>query len=302
MVGESVPSINTLDVKTEMLPRVNEFRRFIRVFFSRKVVIFGFVIILLLLITAIFAPYLAPYDPYEQDLNHVLQAPSLSHLLGTDSIGRDTFSRIIFGSRITIMIGVVTVAVSASIGTVIGLIAGYFGKWTHNIIMRLTDAIMSIPPLLLAMVIAAMLGSGLQGVMIAVTFALVPGYIRLICGQVLSVKENEYVMAALSIGVSKRRIMFRHILPNCVSPLIVQMTIMMGVAILTEASLSFLGIGLKPPAAAWGSMVYDGYKYLITNPVLALAPGLAIMLIVFAFNMVGDGLRDTLDPRLRGSV
>jgi ABC-type dipeptide/oligopeptide/nickel transport system permease subunit len=168
--------------------------------------------------------------------------------------------------------------------------------------MRITDGIMAIPPLLLALVVAVLLGTGVRGVMIAISFALIPGYIRLICGQVLSIKENEYVMAARSVGVSKIAIMFRHILPNCFSPLIVQMTMMMGLAILIEASLSFLGLGIKPPTAAWGSMVYDGYKYLIMRPILSIAPGGAIMLIVFAFNMVGDGLRDTLDPRLRGAI
>jgi ABC-type dipeptide/oligopeptide/nickel transport system permease subunit len=194
------------------------------------------------------------------------------------------------------------VIIAATLGTIIGLIAGYFGGWVFTVIMRFTDGIMAIPPLLLALVVAALLGTGVKGVMIAVSFALWPGYIRLICGQVLSVKENEYVMAARSVGVSHIGIMFRHILPNCLSPLIVQMTMMMGLAILIEASLSFLGLGIKPPNAAWGSMVYDGYKYLVMRPILSLAPGVAIMLVVFAFNMVGDGLRDALDPRLRGTL
>ena len=231
-----------------------------------------------------------------------MQQPNSKHLLGSDSLGRDTLSRIIFGTRITLLVGVGTVLIAASLGTVIGLIAGYFGGWIFTIIMRFTDGIMAIPPLLLALVIAALLGTGVKGVMIAVSFALLPGYIRLICGQVLSVKENEYVMAARSVGVSQYGIMFRHILPNCLSPLIVQMTMMMGLAILIEASLSFLGLGIKPPSAAWGSMVYDGYKYLVMRPILSIAPGLAIMLVVFAFNMVGDGLRDALDPRLRGTL
>jgi ABC-type dipeptide/oligopeptide/nickel transport system permease subunit len=211
-------------------------------------------------------------------------------------------SRIIFGTRITFFVGVGTVVIAASLGTVIGLIAGYFGGWVFTIIMRFTDGIMAIPPLMLALVIATLLGTGVRGVMIAVSFALLPGYIRLICGQVLSVRENEYVMAAHSVGVGKIGIMFRHILPNCLSPLIVQMTMMMGLAILTEASLSFLGLGIKPPSAAWGSMVYDGYKYLVMRPILSIAPGLAIMFVVFAFNMLGDGLRDALDPRLRGTL
>lgn len=289
-------------IPEETLPRVNELRRFFRVLLSRGVVAFGVIIVVAVIIAAIFAPILSPYDPYEQILDDVLQQPNPKHLLGSDSLGRDTLSRIIYGSRITLIVGVGTVIIAASLGTVIGLIAGYFGGWVFTIIMRFTDGIMAVPPILLALVIAALLGTGVKGVMIAVSFALLPGYIRLICGQVLSVKENEYVMAARSIGVSKVGIMFRHILPNCLSPLIVQMTMMMGLAILIEASLSFLGLGIKPPSAAWGSMVYDGYKYLVMRPILSLAPGLAIMLVVFAFNMIGDGLRDALDPRLRGTL
>jgi len=289
-------------MQQEALPRVNEFRRFVRVLFSRSVVVFGVIAIVAVILAAILAPVIAPYDPDDQVLDRVLQQPNRQHLLGTDSLGRDTLSRIIFGTRITLLVGVGTVIIAASLGTIIGLIAGYFGGWVFTVIMRFTDGIMAIPPLLLALVIAALLGTGVKGVMIAISFALMPGYIRLICGQVLSVKENEYVMAARSVGVGHIGIMFRHILPNCFSPLIVQMTMMMGLAILIEASLSFLGLGIKPPSAAWGSMVYDGYKYLVMRPILSIAPGLAIMLVVFAFNMIGDGLRDTLDPRLRGTL
>jgi len=286
----------------ETLPPINELRRFVRVLCSRGVVVFGIVAIIAVILAAMFAPIIAPYDPYAQMLDDVLQQPNGKHLLGSDSLGRDTLSRIIFGTRITLLVGVGTVIIAASLGTIIGLIAGYFGGWIFTVIMRFTDGIMAIPPLLLALVIAALLGTGVKGVMIAVSFALLPGYIRLICGQVLSVKENEYVMAARSVGVSHIGMMFRHILPNCLSPLIVQMTMMMGLAILIEASLSFLGLGIKPPSAAWGSMVYDGYKYLVMRPILSLAPGLAIMMVVFALNMIGDGLRDALDPRLRGTL
>jgi len=289
-------------MQQEALPPVNEFRRFVRVLSSRSIVVFGVIAIIATILAAIFAPTLAPYDPDAQILDHVLQQPNRAHLLGTDSLGRDTLSRIIFGTRITLLVGIGTVIIAASLGTIIGLIAGYFGGLTFTVIMRFTDGIMAIPPLLLALVIAALLGTGVKGVMIAVSFSLLPGYIRLICGQVLSVKENEYVMAGRSVGVSHIGIMFRYILPNCLSPLIVQMTMMMGLAILTEASLSFLGLGIKPPIAVWGSMVYDGYKYLVMRPILSIAPGLAIMVVVFAFNMIGDGLRDTLDPRLRGTL
>jgi peptide/nickel transport system permease protein len=289
-------------MQQEAVPRVNEFRRFVRVLFSRSVVVFGVIAIVAVILASILAPVIAPYDPDDQVLDRVLQQPNRQHLLGTDSLGRDTLSRIIFGTRITLLVGVGTVIIAASLGTIIGLIAGYFGGWVFTVIMRFTDGIMAIPPLLLALVIAALLGTGVKGVMIAISFALMPGYIRLICGQVLSVKENEYVMAARSVGVGHIGIMFRHILPNCFSPLIVQMTMMMGLAILIEASLSFLGLGIKPPSAAWGSMVYDGYKYLVMRPILSIAPGLAIMLVVFALTMIGDGLRDTLDPRLRGTL
>jgi len=286
----------------EALPRVNELRRFIRVMLSRVVVVFGIVAILAVILCAFLAPMISPYDPYAQGLNDVLQQPSSHHILGTDALGRDTLSRIIYGTRITLLIGVGTVFIAATLGVVIGLVAGYFGGWTFTVIMRMTDGIMAAPSLMLALIVAALIGTGVRGVMIAVSFALWPGYIRLICGQVLSVKENEYVMAARSEGVGHMGIMFRHILPNCLSPLIVQMTMMMGLAILMEASLSFLGLGISPPAAAWGSMVYDGYKYLVMRPILSIAPGIAIMIVVFAFNMVGDGLRDALDPRLRGTL
>jgi ABC-type dipeptide/oligopeptide/nickel transport system permease subunit len=185
-------------------------------------------------------------------------------------------------------------------GMFFGLVAGYFGGWSYVIIMRVMDALMTIPMLLLALTIAAVLGSGLINVIIALGVALIPTYARLMCGQALSVKQNDYILAGHSMGASNTRIMFLHILPNCMPPLIVMMTMQLGMTILAEAGLSFLGIGLKPPTASWGGMVNDGYEYLLTAPILSFAPGFAIMLVVFAFNMVGDGLRDALDPRLKG--
>jgi ABC-type dipeptide/oligopeptide/nickel transport system permease subunit len=285
-----------------LLPPVNEFRRFARVFFKRKIVLVGFIIVIITFLAAILAGVISPYDPYEQDLYNVLAKPGGAHLLGTDSLGRDTLSRIIHGSRISLNIGVLTVIFSAAVGTVIGLIAGYAGAALQTVIMRLTDAVMAIPSLILALLIANILGRGVIGIVVAVGVTLIPGYIRLVCGQVLSVKQNDYVMAVRSMGSKKGRIVFRHILPNCLSPIIVQMTMMMGIAILIEASLGFLGLGVSPPTAAWGSMCYDGYQYLSVHPQLSLIPGLAIMILVFSFNMVGDGLRDALDPRLRGSL
>lgn len=288
-------------LEEELLPPVNEFKRFFKVLFRRKIVIFGFVIVILTLIVAGFAEWIAPFGMNEQNLHNVLAAPSAEHLLGTDALGRDILSRIIFGTRIALAVGVSTVVISATIGTLLGLIAGYAEGIIQTIIMRLTDAMMAIPSLILALIIAAILKTGVFGVVLAVAITLFPGYVRLINGQVLSLKQNDYVMAGRSMGAKKSRILFRHILPNCLSPLIVQMTMMIGIAILAEASLSFLGLGILPPTPAWGSLCYDGYKYLMMRPLLSIAPGLAIMILVFSFNMVGDGLRDALDPKLRGT-
>jgi ABC-type dipeptide/oligopeptide/nickel transport system permease subunit len=286
----------------ETPPRTKEFRRIVKVFLSRKIVVFGLLVIIVMLITAIFAPAIAPYDPYDQNLYDVLQQPSSKYLLGTDAVGRDTLSRIVYGTRTSLMVGVVALSIAATIGLAFGLIAGYFGGLIYAFIMRCTDALMCFPMILLALVVAAVLGSGLKNVMLAVGIALIPAYCRLMCGQVLAVKENDYVLAGRAIGASNLRIMFSHVMPNCFPPLIVLMTMQVGMAILAEAGLSFLGIGIEQPTAAWGSMVSDGYQYLLTHPILSFAPGLTIMIVVFAFNMVGDGLRDALDPKLRGTL
>jgi peptide/nickel transport system permease protein len=282
--------------------RISEFQRIRRVFFGRGIVVFGIVIILILLLTAIFAPWLAPHDPYQQNLDQPLLQPSRIHPLGTDSLGRDTLSRIIYGSRNSLMVGVIALGIAASIGMTIGLVSGFFRGWVDNILMRFVDALMCFPMILLALVIAALLGNGLKNVMIALGIAMLPGYARLMCAQVLSIKENDYVLAARSTGAGSLRTILRHILPNCLPPLIVLITMQMGAAILAEAGLSFLGVGIEPPAAAWGTMVNDGRTYLLSAPLLSAAPGVAIMLVVFSFNMVGDGLRDALDPRLRGTI
>jgi peptide/nickel transport system permease protein len=291
--------IATID---ETPPRVSTFRRFVRVFFSRGVVVFGLIVIMALILTAVCAPYIAPYDPYQQNLDNILSKPNSKHLLGTDTLGRDTLSRIIYGSRTSLMVGVVAIFIAAALGMLLGLMAGYFGGITNMLIMRFIDALMTFPMILLALTIAAILGGGLQNIILALGVSLIPPYTRLMCAQALSIKQNDYVMAGHAMGAKHSRIMLRHVAPNCFPPLIVLMTMMMGSAILAEAGLSFLGIGITPPGAAWGAMVSEGYRYLLSNPVLSFAPGLAIMLVVFAFNMVGDGLRDALDPRLRGAI
>jgi ABC-type dipeptide/oligopeptide/nickel transport system permease subunit len=272
----------------------------IRVLLRRQVVVFGLIVITILIVTAIFAPLLAPYDPYKPDMENALLQPNREHLLGTDALGRDSLSRMIYGARVALLVGLMATAVAASVGMTMGLVAGYFGGIAYTVIMRLIDALMAFPMILLSLVLSVLLGGGLTNIMIAVGIGLSASYARVMCGTVLSIKENDYILSARSNAASDLRIMLRHILPNSFPPMIVLVTINMGGAIMIEAALSYLGVGIAPPGAAWGSMVTDGYRYIVTHPTLALVPGLAIMLVVFSFNMVGDGLRDALDPRLRG--
>ena len=292
----------TTAIFDEAPPKVSEWKRFQRVFFQRKVVLFGLIILLLLVLTAIFAPLLAPYNPYQNNLKESLQEPSWTHLLGTDLQGRDTLSRLIYGTRTALMVGFGSVMAAGIAGVILGMMAGYLGGVTDMIIMRIMDALMGFPMILLALVIAAVLGSGLHNVIIALSVATLPGYARVMHGLTLSIRENDFILAQQSMGSSKIRTMFWHILPNGLPPMIVLITLQLGALILAEAGLSFLGLGISPGEAAWGAMVSDGRRYLLTHPWLSLAPGIAIMLVVFAFNLVGDGLRDALDPRLRGLI
>jgi peptide/nickel transport system permease protein len=282
-------------------PPYSEFRRVVRVFFGRKLAVLGLFFILILILTAIFAPLLAPYDPYKMNMKDQLLQPSWSHLLGTDALGRDTLSRVIYGSRTSLIVGISAVLASAVIGQIMGIVAGYFGGLAYAFIMRFTDALMSVPMLLLALVIAALLGGGIKNVIIALSIGGLSVHCRMMCAQTMTIKQNDFIVAGQAIGSSNRRIMLRHIFPNAFPPLLVVMTIGLGTVILAEAALSFLGIGILPPTCAWGSMINDGYKYLLTNPILSFAPGLATMMVVFGFNMLGDGLRDSLDPKLRGA-
>ncbi|MBN1188838.1 MAG: ABC transporter permease [Dehalococcoidales bacterium] len=295
-------SVTGVTTAAQLPPRVNEFKRFRRVFLGRGVVVFGLVVILFFIVVAAFAPLIAPYDPYETDVVNALLHPSEAHLLGTDAVGRDVLSRVIYGSRTSLLIGLSVVAMSTVIGVILGILAGYYGGWVHTVIMRLIDAYMAFPMIILALVVASLLGGGVTNVIIALSVAMMPGYARLMCGQALSLRENDYIMAEHALGAKHFRIMFLHLIPNCFSPLLVMVTMMLGSVILAEAGLSFLGVGITPPTAAWGSLVNDGRPYLTTHPLLTFAPGIAIMLVVFAFNMVGDGLRDALDPSLRGTI
>jgi ABC-type dipeptide/oligopeptide/nickel transport system permease subunit len=287
---------------SETAPRYSEMKRMISVFVGRPLPVIGFVIIVGLIFMAIFAPLLAPYPPNQMDILNKLQQPSSEHWLGTDSLGRDTLSRIIYGSRTSLIIGFSVMGISSVVGILLGLTAAYFGGAVYHIIMRFMDALMAFPMLLLALLVASLLGAGMLNVIIALGIGMIAAPCRLMCGVVMSVKQNDYVLSAQAMGMSNSRIMFQEILPNAFPPLLVMVTIGIGAVILAEAGLSFLGIGITPPTATWGGMVNDGYKFFTTRPVLAISPGVAIMLIVFGFNMLGDGLRDAIDPKLRGVI
>ena len=292
------------DTMTSDIPlkKYSEFRRTVAVFFGRPLPVVGLVIIFLLAIITIFGPWLAPYDPVETDVMNSLAHPGGGHLFGTDEIGRDTLSRLIYGARTSLFIGVVVIGSSVTIGVFLGLIAGYTTGVPHHVIMRITDGLMSFPSIILALLIAGLLGGGLQNVIIALSVGMLAPVIRITCGTAMSIKQNEYITAARAMGAGSLNIMISEILPNCFAPILVMMTMGIGTTILAEAGLSFLGVGITPPTPVWGRMVNDGYRYLLTNPELSMAPGLAVMLVVFGFNMMGDGLRDALDPRLRGVI
>ena len=282
------------------LPPVNEFKRFMKIFLRRRVVVFGLVLVLIILVAGLFPNQLAPNDPYTMDLLNTRAEPSAQFPLGTDNIGRCLLSRIIHGARLALITGVCTVIISSVIGSIIGLTAGFSGKVVQDLIMRFTDAWISIPPLPLMMLIGAILGRGMFGLILALSLAGFPGYIRLVFGQVMTVKQNDYIIASTAMGDSKVRIVFKHILPNCISPMIVAMTMAIGGTVMAEAALSFIGLGIAAPTPAWGTMANEGYPLLAAHPLLAIAPGLAIVMMVFGFNMVGDGIRDALDPKMRG--
>jgi peptide/nickel transport system permease protein len=261
----------------------------------------GLAIIAMLCFIAIFASILAPYSPYDQDLYRVLAPPSAIHWLGTDNLGRDLFSRILYGARVSLFVGIVSSALSAVIGIAIGLFAGFKSGVVDSIIMRVTDAFLCFPPLIFILAMSAALGPGLQNVMLSFALFGWTGFARITRGQVLLVRELPFIEAARSVGVPAMRIMIRHILPNIAAPLLVAITITVGTAILVESGVSFLGLGVQPPTASWGKELRVGFTYLEAAPLFSIAPGLMISLAIISFNFVGDGLRDALDPRLRGA-
>jgi len=272
---------------------------FLRRYSRNRNAVIGGALVLILFLAAIFAHVLAPYSPTEQFTDDAMKPPSARFLLGTDTIGRDYLSRIIFGTRISLMVGAISMTIASLFGVTGGLLAGYYGGPVDTLVMRIMDAVLAFPALLLAIFIVAVLGPSMANAMIAVGFVYIPGFARITRANVLSIKEKEYIEGARAIGATDGRILVRHVLRNCLSPIIVQFTLGIGYAILVEASLSFLGLGVQPPTPAWGEMLGFGRNYMTIAPWLTTFPGVAIFLTVLSFNFVGDGLREALDPRLR---
>ncbi|CAA9578563.1 MAG: ABC transporter, permease protein 2 (cluster 5, nickel/peptides/opines) [uncultured Truepera sp.] len=264
---------------------------------GRPLALFGAFVIVFFVALAVFAPQLAPYDPAATDFLAVRQAPSAAYPLGTDDVGRDVLSRVIFGARASLMAGVISVVIAMLLGVPLGLVSGFYGGFVDELIMRFTDALLSFPFLILAVALAASLGPSLQNAMIAIGIASAPTFIRLTRGQVLAVKAEEYVQAARALGTGDARIIARHILPNSFTPLLIQATLTIAQAIIAESSLSFLGLGVQPPTPSWGGMLNTAKGFMAQAPWMAVWPGLSIFVTVLAFNLFGDGLRDALDPR-----
>lgn len=278
-------------------------KQMLRIFFGRGILVkVCTVFLILFVILSLLAPVISPYDPNQMDLLSKLKGPSSAHWLGTDYLGRDVLSRLIYGGRVSLAVSLLAGTFAAVIGIALGLVAGYFGGVIGKVIMGATDVVLSIPGLVFTMVIAAIMGKSVMSMTIAIGIGMIPTYIRMMNGLVLSLRENDYIVASKLQGERESAILVRHLLPNTFPSLIVLFTINLGNAIMTESSLSYLGIGISPPTATWGNMVYDAYAYLLKAPQLAIIPGVCIIVLIIAFNVVGDGLRDALDPRLRGKM
>ena len=278
--------------------RARMLRLFIASFVRNRTAVFGAVTIIVFTVAALIAPLL-PTDPLEQDYDALMLAPSIEHPIGTDSLGRDNLIRLIHGGRVSLQVGLFAVLIATTVGVTIGLVGGYFGRWTDSILMRIVDVILAFPGLLLAILMVAILGPSLRNAMLAIAVAFIPGFARITRANTLSLREKEFVESARAIGGGPLRIMFRTILPNTVSPIIVQASLGMSYAILFEASLSFLGLGIQPPTPSWGYMLSASREFITLAWWLSTFPGLAIFLVVIAWNFIGDGIREALDPRQR---
>jgi peptide/nickel transport system permease protein len=289
-MASSIPASVTADRRWEVLRRTA----------GARLAPFGAAVLLLAVLVAVAAPLVAPHDPLRQDLGHALAPPGPVHWLGTDNVGRDVLSRVIWGTRVSLVAGFVSVAIAALAGGLLGVLAGYCGGRVDGLVMRLMDAVLSFPPLVLALALGAVLGAGLTGVLIALGVVYTPTFARLMRGQVLAVKARDYVDAARALGAPGWRIAWHHVLPNAATPIVVQASLSVAFAILAEASLSFLGLGIQPPQASWGSMINAGRGYLQQAPWIVFGPGAALFVTVVGLNFVGDAVRDALDPRARG--
>jgi peptide/nickel transport system permease protein len=271
--------------------------RTIRRFLTHRPAVVGLCILVFVALVAIFAPVVAPYDPIKSDFSAIRQGPSALHWMGTDELGRDLLSRLIYGARTSLMAGVLPVSLALVISIPLGLLSGYVGGFLDTVLMRITDALLAIPFLVLAIALTAVLGPGLYNAMLAIGVAAIPVFLRLARGSALAVSKEDYIEAARAGGNSSLRIAFKHVLPNMIPPLFVQATLTVATAIIVEASLSFLGLGQRPPAPSWGSMLNESQRFLTTMPLMSLWPGLAIFMVVMSINIVGDGIRDAMDPR-----
>jgi ABC-type dipeptide/oligopeptide/nickel transport system permease subunit len=296
--SENVSSAGTLTRDEQALRPQSNLRIFWKMFRTDKIALAASVALLLLVAAAVFAPVVTPYEPNRAEAGARLMSPSRSHIFGTDELGRDVFSRVVYGGRISMSIGFLAVGIGLSVGGFLGLIAGYL-TYLDNLIMRLMDILLAMPGILLAIAIVAALGPGLYEVMIAVGISAVPVFCRVMRSSVLSVKQEAYVDAARALGARHTRIIFRHILPNTFAPILVYGTLSLATAILAASILSFLGLGPQPPTSEWGAMVSAGRRYMYDTPHVTLFPGIAIFVVVLCFNLIGDSLRDALDPRLR---
>ncbi len=303
MAEDASKVTDPVDNEEEIIPpHHSEWRRIGRVFIRRKISLIGLIIVVILVIMAIFAPWIATHDPLKTDPVNKHAPMSWEHLLGTDNLGRDTFSRIVYGARTSLTIGVIAVSISGVVGMAMGMAAAYFGGWVFTIIMRITDALMALPGLIILLLISGLVGGGITVVTFALAFGSIAPNCRMMCGQALSIKQNDYVLAGKAMGMGSIRMMVTQIFPNAFAPLLVGMTMALGTVVLAEAGLSYLGIGITPPTPSWGAMVNEGQAYILKNPLLSMVPGGAIMIMVFGFNMAGDGLRDAIDPTLRGAI
>lgn len=285
----------------ELKQRSTSWKRILRAFLKNKTAVIGAILLFVLVIpTAMLAPFLSPYDPYTQKADLALKKPSAIHLFGTDMYGRDVLSRIIFGTRVSLAVGLGAVLIGAFLGTILGLVAGYFGGRVDDILVRVIDIFMSFPTLLLGLMFIAVMGPGITNLIISIGLALTPRIARIARGATISIREYEFVLACRAIGMSHFRIMFRHILPNIVGDITVMGTLWCATAIILEANFSFIGLGVQPPIPSWGQMIRSGVDYLGNAPWLWIFPGISILLAVLSFNMIGDGLRDIADPKLRG--